>query len=34
METSIPATATGVIKRVIVNVGDKVDGDDLLMVIE
>lgn len=34
METSIPATASGVIKRVIVNVGDKVDADDLLMEIE
>lgn len=34
METSIPATASGIIKRVVVNVGDKVDGDDLLMEIE
>jgi pyruvate carboxylase len=34
METSIPATAAGVVKRMIVNVGDKVDGDDLLMEIE
>jgi pyruvate carboxylase len=34
METSIPATASGVVKRVIVNVGDKVDSDDLLLEIE
>jgi pyruvate carboxylase len=34
METSIPATASGVVKRVIVNVGDKVEGDDLLMQIQ
>jgi pyruvate carboxylase len=34
METSIPATLSGVVKRVVVNVGDKVDGDDLLMEIE
>jgi pyruvate carboxylase len=34
METSIPATASGVVKRVVVNVGDKVDGDDLLVEIE
>lgn len=33
METSIPATASGVVKRVVVNVGDKVEGDDLLMEI-
>jgi pyruvate carboxylase len=34
METSIPATSSGVVKRVVVNVGDKVDGDDLLMEID
>lgn len=34
METSIPATSSGVVKRVVVNVGDKVEGDDLLMEIE
>jgi len=34
METSIPATASGTVKRIVVNVGDKVEGDDLLMEIE
>ena len=34
METSIRATATGTIKRVLVTVGAKVSGDDLLMEIE
>ena len=34
METSVPATTSGVVKRVTVNVGDKVDGDDLLVEIE
>lgn len=34
METSIPATATGTIKRILVTVGAKVDGGDLLMEIE
>ncbi len=34
METSVPATMSGVVKRVTVNVGDKVDGDDLLVEIE
>jgi pyruvate carboxylase len=34
METSIPATASGTIKRVTVNVGDKVEGNDLLVEIE
>lgn len=34
METAIPATASGTVKRVLINVGDKVDGDDLLMEIE
>lgn len=33
METSIPATKSGIIKRIVVNVGDKVNGDDLLMEI-
>jgi pyruvate carboxylase len=34
METSIPASTSGIVKRVAVNVGDKVEGDDLLMEIE
>jgi len=34
METSVPATSSGVVKRVLVNVGDKVDGDDMLIEIE
>lgn len=34
METSIPATTSGVVKRIVVNVGDKVEGDDLLLEIE
>lgn len=34
METTIPATASGIIKRICVNVGDNVEGDDLLMEIE
>jgi pyruvate carboxylase len=33
METSILATASGVVKQILVTVGDKVDGDDLLMEI-
>mmetsp|Transcript_18588 Transcript_18588/g.23940 ORF Transcript_18588/g.23940 Transcript_18588/m.23940 type:complete len:259 (+) Transcript_18588:78-854(+) len=34
MESSIPATASGTVKRVLVNVGDKVEGDDLILTIE
>lgn len=34
METSIPANASGKISRVLVNVGDKVEGDDLILEIE
>jgi len=34
METVIPATKAGEVKRVLVNAGDNVDGDDLLAVIE
>eukprot|EP00569_Conticribra_weissflogii_P007189 CAMPEP_0171351004 /NCGR_PEP_ID=MMETSP0878-20121228/37862_1 /TAXON_ID=67004 /ORGANISM="Thalassiosira weissflogii, Strain CCMP1336" /LENGTH=1237 /DNA_ID=CAMNT_0011856113 /DNA_START=103 /DNA_END=3816 /DNA_ORIENTATION=- len=34
METVIPATAAGVVKHIAVNVGDKVEGDDLLVEIE
>merc|ERR1712179_493804 len=34
MESSIPATASGTVKRVLVNVGDKVEGDDLILEIE
>jgi pyruvate carboxylase len=34
MESSLRAPKDGVVKRVLVNVGDKVDGDDLVMEIE
>lgn len=34
METSIPAPKSGEVKRVVVTVGAKVEGDDLLMEIE
>lgn len=34
METSIPATVSGTVRRVTINVGDKVAGDDLLVEIE
>lgn len=34
MESSLRAPKAGVVKRVLVNVGDKVDGDDLVMEIE
>jgi biotin carboxyl carrier protein len=34
MESSLRAPCDGVVKRVVVNVGDKVDGDDLVMEIE
>ena len=34
METVIPATSSGVVKHIAVNVGDKVEGDDLLVEIE
>lgn len=34
METVIPAATSGVVKHVAVNVGDKVEGDDLLVEIE
>ena len=33
METVIPAPASGIVERVLVNAGDQVDGDDLLAVI-
>jgi pyruvate carboxylase len=33
METMIPATTSGTVERVLVNVGDKVDADDLLISI-
>ena len=33
METSIPATVSGTVTRVLVNVGDKVEGDDLILEI-
>jgi biotin carboxyl carrier protein len=34
METAIPAPRAGVVARVLVNVGDKVEGSDLLAAIE
>ena len=34
METVIPAPASGTVTRVLVSAGDKVDGDDLLVVVE
>lgn len=33
MESNIPATATGKVTRILVNIGDKVEADDLLMEI-
>ena len=34
MESNIPATGSGTVSRVLVNIGDKVEGDDLLLQIE
>ena len=34
MESNIPANASGKISRVLVNIGDKVEGDDLILQIE
>ena len=34
METVIPASVSGTVKHVAVNIGDKVEGDDLLVEIE
>ena len=34
MESNIPATASGTVTRVLVNIGDKVEGDDLILQIE
>jgi len=34
MESNIPATASGEVTRVLVNIGDKVEGDDLILQIE
>ena len=34
METNIPATASGKITNIMVNIGDKLEGDDLIMKIE
>jgi len=34
METTIPATKSGKVSRLLVNVGDKVEGDDLIVQIE
>jgi len=33
METVIPAPSSGTVERVLVSAGDKVDGDDLIVVI-
>lgn len=33
MESNIPATVTGKVTRILVNIGDKVEGDDLIMEI-
>jgi len=33
METVVPASATGTVEHIYVNIGDKVEGDDLLMII-
>jgi biotin carboxyl carrier protein len=34
METVIPATAAGVVKHISVNIGDKVEAEDILVEIE
>ena len=34
METNIPATVSGTVTRVVVNIGDNVEGDDLILQIE
>jgi pyruvate carboxylase len=34
METNIPATSSGKITQIMVNIGDKLEGDDLIMKIE
>ena len=34
MESNIPATFSGEVTRVLVNIGDKVEGDDLILQIE
>jgi len=34
MESSIPAPCSGTVQRVLVTAGDKVEGDDLMLVIE
>ena len=34
METNIPATMAGTVTRVVVNIGDNVEGDDLILQIE
>ena len=34
METVIPATTSGVVSHIAVNIGDKVEGDDLLIEID
>jgi len=34
MESNIPATASGKVSRILVNIGDNVEGDDLILQIE
>ena len=34
MESNIPATASGTVSRILVNIGDKVESDDLILQIE
>ena len=34
METVIPAPSSGVVSHIAVNIGDKVEGDDLIVEIE
>ena len=34
MDTIIPASTSGVVKHIVVNIGDNVEGDDLLVEIE
>ena len=34
METNIPATSSGKVTNIMVNIGDKLEGDDLIMKIE
>ncbi len=34
MESNIPATSSGTVSRILVNIGDKVEGDDLIVQID